>query len=237
LERAAADRGRQVVVFNLASPGATLPQYESMMRRCVSTYGARTIIAVIYLGNDLVELSHWIDYGEPRGDPSSPAATPVDGIKKQLRRSFLFDAAAFVWNHVDRRRLRETHTEDHLQAFYQQELYAAHPSRESSDLAVFDRELQRMRRAAAESGTRFVIAALPSWLQSDGAADGSGRATFEVALERRIADRIARSGPGYIDLAPALAAAPSAPNYWLADKHLSTHGHALAAAAIFQQTF
>jgi GDSL-like Lipase/Acylhydrolase family len=234
LERALRNGGRSVVVFNTASPGATLPQYESMARRCEATYGARTVVAVVYLGNDLVELAHWIDYGQPRDQKEDAALGLSDQVKKRLRRSFLYDAAAFAWHHLDRRQRRQSNPEDSLQAFYQAEFYMERPSREAADLAVFDRELQAMSRVADEGRARLLVVVLPSWLQSDGTADQSERARFEVALERRIAARIANSGLDYVDLAPALASAGGGPKFWPVDRHLNTHGHEIAADAILR---
>jgi hypothetical protein len=232
LERSLGTRGRHIIVFNLAWPGTTLPHYESMMRRCASIYGARTIIAVVYLGNDLIELADWIDYGQPPVSTVSHETTWTEGIKKPLRRSFVFDAAAFVWANLGFRRQRPARPQDHLQAFYQAEFYMANPSREASDLEIFDRELQGMRRVANDARARLLVVAVPSWLQNDGTLDDSERARFEVALERRAADRMSRSGFDFIDLAPVLAADRNEPKFWPVDRHLSTRGHAIVAEAL-----
>jgi len=131
----------------------------------------------------------------------------------------------------DRRRPRSTGEEDGLQAYTQADFYAANPARETSDLDVFDVELQAIVRAAAAGNVRLIVATLPSWLQSDGRTDRSKRARAETALEARIAQRIAGAGVEHVDLTPALAA-DSGPEFWAVDRHLSTRGHAVAGAVI-----
>jgi len=224
--------GRRVVVFNVATPGATLPHYVAMIRRCASLYGAHSIVVVVYLGNDLIELSHWIDRGRPDVERKMPVPT-IERAHSVLRYSYLFDTAALAWHSVsDRRSISEEHNRD-LQAYRQAELYAAHAERRASDLDAFAAEFAELKSQASRSSARLLVVALPSWLPLDAGASTSAIERVETDLEREMIDRARRSGVRVLDATVALGRQPAQSEFWAVDRHLSVVGHGVVASAIF----
>ena len=103
------------------------------------------------------------------------------------------------------------------------------------DLDAFGEELDAIARAARESSTHLVMAALPSWLQVDNASR-SDVDRFEISLERAIIDRVRRSGMTTIDLTDALSHRGQL-QFWRVDRHLDSAGHRIAGQAIFDELF
>jgi hypothetical protein len=224
--------GRRVAVFNVAAPGATLPHYVEMIRRCASLYSAHSMVVVVYLGNDLIELSHWIDRGRPDVEREMPTPA-IERARAVLRYSYLFDTAALAWHSVSHRRsISEQHNRE-LQAYRQAEFYTAHTERRASDLNAFAAELDELKSQASRSSARLLIVALPSWLRLDAGASMSPIEQVETDLEREMIDRARRSGVRVLDATAALGRQPAQSEFWTVDRHLSVVGHGIVARAIF----
>jgi len=232
LQRLLNERGRDVVVFNVAVPGSTLPHYASMVKRCGSVYRARFIVVVLYLGNDLIELSDWIRDGRPDVDSRRPSG-PMEYVKTVLRRSYVFDSSALVLHSVlDGPKHPSAGHDDKLQAYFQSKFYLSHPERRAGDLDVFDAELDEIKRAGERSGAGIAIATLPSWVQTDTQALAPVD-RFEIALEREIVEHVRHSGISTIDLADALNRHRGQNQFWPTDRHLNSAGHRVVGQAIF----
>jgi hypothetical protein len=226
LEKELISKGRNVVVFNVASPGTTLPHYVGMINRCGSIYRARTIIAVVYLGNDLVELAHWIDEGRPDVSRDTNTVSAPERVERVLRRFYVFDAAAFAWHSVARHRVDSRGADDNLQAYAQARFYHSNPDRTAADLAVFDAELHEMQSAASSNRAHLTAVILPSWLQVDDRNHTeTALSQLELSIEDLEAARISASAVTHIDAIDSLRRHAGEPKFWPVDRHLSTAGH------------